>query len=560
MGQRSITLKYLLWTWGFFLLVLSAVFVFSTRQAERTVMGEAEDRAKSALNLVRHLLSEKAPFPSEAALAAWVDELGRHMDFRLSYIVSGRVVADSGVGAPGLPEMDDHADRPEVREALAGRFGKDVRVSRTLGRDMLYVAEAYGGAGGVPPGIVRLALPASALRSELSRLRDTLLAVLALVFVAGGVAAYGLARNMAGSLREISGVVAAVGEGHFDRRIHIVPARDFMPLAEAVNALAARIGSHVREIEERRDRQEAILEGMAEGLAILDPAGRIVAGNRALRGMFPALSDIAGRTPLEVGMPLCVDRALDGFDGAAGQVQHIGRFELAGGRVVEVTVAAVADARGAGGRVATFHDVTEVATLDRIFRDFVIDASHNLRTPLTKVRGYAETARDMLPASPADGDAATAGSALAVVIRAADDMKTVIDDLLAAARDRFAAAKAATPATDALAALRQALAGSSTLFRAKGVTARLVDAPAGGLAVRAGHEVLVRAFSAILAQTPDAVALAVTAALHGETVEIRFQGPASLGIELPDKELAEAGGEVFLDGATRVVRLPRAAG
>ena len=560
MGQRSITLKYLLWTWGFFLLVLSAVFVFSTRQAERTVVGEAEDRGRSTLVLVRHLMAERAPFADEKALAAWVDDLGAHMDFRLSYIVNGRVVADSGVGASGVAEMEDHANRPEVREALAGRFGKDVRQSRTLGRDMLYVAGPSDGVAGVPPGIVRLALPVSSLRGELARLRDTLLAVLGLVFVAGGVAAYGVARNMSGTLREISGVVAAVGDGQYDRRIHIVPARDFQPLAEAVNALAARIGSHVREIEERRDRQEAILEGMAEGLAILDASGRIVAANRALRAMFDKTADIVGRTPLEAGMPLCVDRALDAFDGAAGQVQHIGRFELAGGRVAEVTVAAVAEAGGGGGQVATFHDVTEVATLDRIFRDFVIDASHNLRTPLTKIRGYAETARDMLPPAPDDPDAPRPQAALDVVVRAADDMKAVIDSLLAAARDRFAAVKAATPPTDALAALKQALAGSAALFRAKDVTARLVEAPAGALPVRAGHDVLVRAFSALLAQTPDAVALAVTAGVAGENVEIRFQGPATLGMALPDKELAETGGEVFFDGATRVVRLPRAAG
>ena len=63
-------------------------------------------------------------------------------------------------------------------------------------------------------------------------------------------------------------VAAAIGNGHFDQRIHIVPATDFAPLAEALNTLAARIGSHVGEIEERRQRQETIFEGMAEGLTL----------------------------------------------------------------------------------------------------------------------------------------------------------------------------------------------------------------------------------------------------------------------------------------------------
>ncbi|HWQ09228.1 MAG TPA: hypothetical protein VN436_08980, partial [Holophaga sp.] len=220
MGKRSITLKYLLWTWGFLLLVLSGVFIFATRQAERTVLGEAEERARRSLDLVGHLLRRQPALDGEAGLAAWVDDLGPHLGFRLSYIVAGRVVADSEVRAPGVADMEDHANRPEVKQALGGTFGQDLRASRTLGRDMLYVAQAFPGVPGVPPGILRLALPVSSLRGELSRLRDTLLAVMALVFAAGGVGAWGLARNLSGTLREVSGVVAAIGDGQYDRRIH----------------------------------------------------------------------------------------------------------------------------------------------------------------------------------------------------------------------------------------------------------------------------------------------------------------------------------------------------
>lgn len=560
MAKRSITLTYLIWTWVFFLLVLSLVFVFATKQAEHAVRGEAEERARGSLDLVRYLLEQQAPFSSEDALADWVDKLGSHLGFRLTYIVSGRVVADSMVGSTGVPDMENHADRPEVREALAGKFGQDIRRSHTLGRDMLYVATAFSGTQGAPAGILRLALPVSALQSELSHIRNTLLAVLALVFAAGGVIAFGLARGMTKTIRDISGVVAAIGNGHYESRIHIVPTRDFTPLAEAINHLAERIGSHVREIDERRQRQEAILNGMAEGLAILDGNGRIQAVNRSLANMFPKVPNLTDKTPLEAGMPLCLERSLADAPPEDEGATPIGRYELASGRVVEVTAVPLAGPKGTppGGLIATFHDVTEVATLDRIFRDFVVDASHNLRTPLTKVRGYAETARDMLvPDEHGVIDATGAPAALDTVIRAADTMKTVIDDLLAGARDRFAAVKAAAPATDALAAFRQALTASTALLKAKGVTARLVAAPEGSLLVRANYESLVRIFSALLAQTPDAVTLAITVTSEENDLEFRFQGPASLGLELPVNELAGGEGAIFLDGATRVVRLHR---
>jgi len=559
MPRRSITLNYLLWTWGFFLLVLSGVFVFATGKAEQAVLAEAEERARRSLDLAQYLLRAHAPFGSGDSLAAYVDGLGPHLGFRLTYIVGGRVAADSEVGASGVPDMENHADRPEVRAARQGEIGQDLRVSHTLGRDMLYVAQAFPGSAVVPAGIVRLALPVSALRSEIGKASQRLLAVMALVFAAGGAAAYILARRMSGSVREISQVAAAIGNGHFDQRIHIVPATDFAPLADAINTLAARIGAHVGEIEERRQRQEAIFEGMAEGLVILDAAGRITGANRAFREMFSKIADPVGRTLLEAGAPLCVDRALAGNDQPAGTVRRLGRYELASGRVAEVTATSSSLTEAGRGRIITFHDVTEAASMDRIFRDFVIDASHNLRTPLTKVLGFGETARELLaPNPPGTPDVAGAVSALDVVVRSATAMKTVIDDLLAAARDRFAAAKAKAPATDVLAALKQALAGNAPILRAKGVTARLLEAPDGPVTAPAAYDALVRAFTAILTQTPDAVSMAISLTREEGRVVVRFQGPASLGLTLPDMALAAAGGEAFLDGATRVVRLPEA--
>lgn len=551
MAKRSITFTYLVWTWGFFLLVSSVVFVFATHQAEQAVVAEAEDRARGSLDFVRYLLRERAPYADTKALIDTVDALGVHMGFRLTYIVDGRVLADSEVRAVDVAEMEDHGTRPEVLQALAKGFGQDARQSHTLGRDMLYVAGTISGLAGAPDGVVRLALPFSALRQELGRLRKVLLAVLALIFAAGGLFAYGLARGMAGSLREISGVVAAVGQGEYDRRIHIVPAKDFAPLAEAVNILAERVGSHVREIEERRRRQEAILDGMAEGLAILDAKGHILAVNRALTAMFAQGDNLVGKTPIEVGMSLDIERWLTGeLPGTGGA----GRFALPGGRLAEVSVVPVAGATGDGAtRVATFHDITEAAAMDGIFRDFVIDASHRLRTPLTKVQGYAETARELAPTDPVG-----AVGALDVILRGAGEMRAVIDDLLSAARDRFAAATAGALTTDALAALRQSLVASGTLLRARGVTIRLMSFPDGAVPVPAGHEVLAKVFSAILAHIPENAAVAVSVAEDATGVEIRFEGPTASGTVLSEAELAAFGGSIHEDADGRLVRIPRA--
>ena len=103
MSRRSITFSHLLWTWGFFLLVLSGVFIFAADRAEQAALAEAEDRARRSLDLARYLLRSHPAFGSDAELAAYVDSLGPHLGFRLTYIVSGKVdIAGEEFGAGQL--------------------------------------------------------------------------------------------------------------------------------------------------------------------------------------------------------------------------------------------------------------------------------------------------------------------------------------------------------------------------------------------------------------------------------------------------------------------------
>ncbi len=363
---------------GFFPAVLSAAFVFATGRAERAVLAEAEARAKTSLDLVGFLLSREPGLDGEAGLAAFADALGAHLGFRLTYIVAGRVVADSTVHAAGLGEMEDHGDRPEVRLALRDGFGQDVRTSHTLGRDMVYVARAYPGGGGVPAGILRLALPVSPFPGSWRAFRDALLAVLALAFVAGGVAAFSWPGACPAPSRRSPGWsrpwARATTTGVS------ISWRPRFPSPGPGPSTAGR--AHRRACP--GDRGPPPPPGgrpgsMAEGVACSTPGG-IVAGNRALREMFPLLGDRLGRSPIEAGMPLCVERALAPSIPRPARPAHRPLRTAKNGRVVELTVAVLAGEgdRAEGSSRPRRH---RGGHMDRIFRDFVIDASHHLRTP-----------------------------------------------------------------------------------------------------------------------------------------------------------------------------------
>jgi two-component system phosphate regulon sensor histidine kinase PhoR len=175
-------------------------------------------------------------------------------------------------------------------------------------------------------------------------------------------------------------------------------------------------------------------------VAVVGGDGRIVAHNKALAGMFPTPLGLVGRHPLETGMGLAVQEAVAAaLAGPADQADGEGRGEcggpdapiplrLEGGRHVEVARVVFLDHKARPRLILVFRDVSAERRAADILRSFVIDASHRLRTPLTSIKGYAETLLDNPPQDPGAGR-----GLLAVILKNANAMSSVVTDLLSRA-------------------------------------------------------------------------------------------------------------------------------
>lgn len=417
---------------AFLLVVVVSVglpLLYARHAAYENSLDEISEAALREARIFGLLLKDN-PGINADNLDATVTELGRTLDLRLTFVDrAGRVLADSSIPVDELAQVDNHADRREVTEALANGTGISVRYSETLGSDFVYAAVAFPGGHGAPAGVVRVALP---LENVLLRSAAQQAAWLGMAVVAGLLGlllAIGFSTRLEHSLRAMIRVVESIADGHGPRRLHLVPGREFRGLARAVNDMADRIEDDIRTIERQAAQLATIVDTMAEGVLVLDGEGRIRLANAALRRMFPEVEE--GRLPVEVIPVAALQEGLDGLFASGEERRHL-QIEPKPGTVLDVSLACPAG-HGGGGQgsmaVAVFHDVSDIVRLLRMRRDFVANVSHELRTPLTAIQGYAETLLD-LPEEDADNRARFLG----IIRRHTAHMSRMVADLLALSR------------------------------------------------------------------------------------------------------------------------------
>lgn len=486
-GKRSSLRKRLvLGTWLLLLMALAPPFVYFDRTIREDMLEEARKRATETLSSTQWVLSRHAPFGSEDALEAWAVEYARHTGVRFTYIVDGKVMADSDVPAERVHLMDDHGGRPEVVAASRGGSGMEVRYSTTLRKDLVYAALRVEGIAGLPAGVIRVALPVSEVRDRIDSMETGLLWAFIFSLLASGGLGFLVTRPFLGGIESMARAAQAIGQGDYGRRIRDIPGRELRPLAHAINGMAHNIERHLAVLEEQKGRLEAVFNGMREGVMVLDAEGRITTINRALTTMFEGIVSKIGRTPLEATMKPELQRAVDDLRAKDTTEGRAIMLELSDGRAFEVNLVPFFDEAGRCV-VLVFHDVSEREKLERIRRDFVANVSHELKTPLTSIKGYAETLLESPPAS-----CEQAGAFMRTILKNANHMTKMVNSLLVLARSEHKGEKRVLAEVDAAEVLRQTLREFQPVARRKAI--ELVCEVEGAVTVMADRDGLGEVF------------------------------------------------------------------
>ncbi len=416
------------------LVLAVAVLLFvAERSLRRDLVGDIERTLESEAGLIREALA-----PDSGAWGEQVRRLATTQGNRRITLVdrSGRVRADSDFPPGPLPAIESHEDRPEIHAALEGRTGTATRRSETVGRPLLYVAVPGG------PGAIRVAADLRQVDAIVQRAQTAVLGAALLALLVGGVLALVAARSIARPLTQITTAARAIAAGSPPRFPRSgVP--DIDALVQALRQMHRQLADRFEELRREQAESAALVESMVEGVIAADERGRTVTANSAARRLlgYGALDPLPDLAELFRAKPAreVVDAVLGGTPVQDREVDLDGRAVLLNARPLP-----------AGGAVLVLHDLTEVRRLEAVRRDFVANVSHELKTPLTSISGYAET----LLSDPPDPEMARAF--LGTILGNARRMQRLVDDLLDLSRLESGRWQPAPTEIDVAAAAREA--------------------------------------------------------------------------------------------------------
>jgi two-component system phosphate regulon sensor histidine kinase PhoR len=351
-------------------------------------------------------------------------EFAKRLTVRVTVIARDGVVL--GESTQPAANLVNHADRPEIRAAFAGGEGYSVRWSATIDRRLLYAAWRQTRDG--DERVVRISVPISSTTEHLLRLRGPVLTGLGAAGAAGLLVAWLLERAMLRRIQRLVRFAGALAAGRQPPPLRPERQDELGLLESQLAEMARNVTATLGAMHVERERLEAILRGMVEGVVVTDLDGRVVLLNaraRALLRLPPGL-DPVGRTLVELARdPALTDLPHELARGAASLSRDV--FLGGGdGPALQVNGARLAANDGTPfGLVLVLHDVSELKRLEVVRRDFVANVSHELRTPLTAIKGYAETLLGQ-----AGEDRTTAVRFLEVIDRHSERLGRLIDDLL----------------------------------------------------------------------------------------------------------------------------------
>jgi two-component system phosphate regulon sensor histidine kinase PhoR len=393
--RRSIARKLTLTLVGFVTVTTLVAGLYLNRALEGFAVETLEARLASTGRLLhddaRALILRGA---SAAELHAFAVRAAGPSGSRITVIaLDGRVLGDSEVAVADLPRVENHAGRPEVCEALAGRVGHDLRTSATIGAPLLYVALPVTDGGRVV-GVLRAALPLSVVTSSYAAIhRVMLLGGLVALIVACGIGLF-VARRVTEPVVEMEAVARRMSEGDFAARAPVRSPDEIGALGRALNAMAARLREKIQDIEQEQAKTTAILDTMIEGVVAVDGRDTILLMNERVRAMFGLGAARGEHKPfLEVIRNADLHRILhqSRAAGEGGVSRHELRLASPIERRLQVNAVPLRLGPDETGVVMVLHDVTELRRLEQVRTEFVANVSHELRTPLTAIHGYLET-------------------------------------------------------------------------------------------------------------------------------------------------------------------------
>ena len=376
---------------GFAVVILFSILIVGLmvqRQIEQASLRDISNNLSSQAFILQQSFAN-AGQQTQSQIQQTLKQIGQRIDTRVTLLTKdGVVIADSEFNAS---EMDNHRDRPEIIAANTSDIGQSRRYSKTLQKPMLYVAVSAMASDG-NMGYIRTALPTQRIDEEINYLRRVIIIAASLTALIALFIGYWLAMSFARPLRQMTLIAKNYAHGRYQLRIPSQRRDEIGDLARSLNQMADISAQRFDIIKTERDQLSTILKSMNEGVITVTSEGLITHVNAAAcrmlrtsgeRCLGQALTDIDGSDNLDHAFRQCQQQQT-----SVEQTIQLDGYTFSRHYRLHVTLLKQSHQADA---ILVLQDITAVQRIDKMRADFVANASHELKTPITAIRGFAET-------------------------------------------------------------------------------------------------------------------------------------------------------------------------
>ena len=409
------------------LVVISYAFHSTKSLYFHTLEKDIETRADLLSEQVRPLI-EQSDYAGIDALCKR-KRSGQSAETRFTVILpDGTVVGDSDEEPD---KMEYHGNRLEIIQALEGNVGMDKRYSRTVGIKMIYLAIPLSDGNQEILCAVRASLPMNAIEAELHTLTQRIVVASLLTGLLAMVICIFVVRRITFPLRGMSSAARQFANGDFHHRIPAQQALELDQLAEALNTMSDQLNVTLSTLSQQRNEQSAVLSSLNEGVLAIDKRERIIHMNRVAGDILGIDHENTKHLMMEQAVRYAnlqefIKALLGSMKPNARDLTLRGTTEK---QIQAIGTALLNDSGTAIGALVVLRDITQLRHLETVRSDFVANVSHELKTPITSIKGFVET----LLSDDWDHDAETKRF-LDIICQQAGRLNAIIDDLLTLSR------------------------------------------------------------------------------------------------------------------------------
>ncbi len=407
-SQRTMKKRLMLSVFAALVFVLG----FLTTVFYTIVTYESEESAKEQLNVYAYLISEQLHNIDQASFSNVVDKM-KNLNIRITIINSNGTAQFDSLG--NVENLINYNDKDEVIMAKSKGEGTATRYSDREATYVIYYAVA------IEDGIVvRVSTPVKATH----KLNDTYIvwygsAIIIMIFISLWIANK-LSYIIVKPIRDLDVITSMITNGNLSRRIKITTNDELGKLALNFNHMADRLESSLHEVSEKQNRLSAILQSMESGVIAIDNSHNIIMINNYAKKIFNIKEDVVGN-PVE---NICKEVNLKFI--FSMRDRDIKEFKLSAPTIKFLRVRTadiIIHNHQHIGAVAVIQDISDLKKLENMRTEFVANVSHELKTPLTSIRGFAETLKEV-------DDDETKKKFLTIINEEAERLTTLISDIL----------------------------------------------------------------------------------------------------------------------------------